>query len=166
MQLVAQFVYLYNMIDIKFGNLFPGHFRFLAVIGLIGAVGIFPFSYIGAILLFLVCFFVLFSSEGTEVNPANATLREYTSFLLFKTGKFRSYGQPEKIFITKSKESQQVHTAHTNHSSTYDKEFFTGFLKLASGEKIQLLRESDKDQLIKKLSPLSDGLKVEIVDHS
>ena len=154
------------MIDIKFGNLFPWHFRFLAVLGIIGALGIITLTYIGAALLFLISFFVLVSSEGTEIDLANKALREYTSFILFKTGKFKRFEQPEKIFITRGKESQAMHTAHTNHSSAYDQIFFNGFLKLSSGEKIQLLREKDKDQLIKKLRPLSDGLKIDIVDHS
>jgi hypothetical protein len=154
------------MIDIKFGNLFPWTFRFLAAIGLVCSIGIFQLTILGSIILFLASFTVLVSSEGTEFNLTNGTMREYTSYLFFKTGSFKLFAQPEKIFITKGKESEQMHTAHTNHSATFENIVYNGYLKFSTGEKIHLLRKNNKDQLIKKLSPLSDGLKIDIVDHS
>jgi hypothetical protein len=155
------------MIDLKYGPLFPWHFRLAAVVGLVFALAITLVSLLGAAIILLICLTVLLSTEGTDVNLSNGTLREYTSILLFKTGKSRPYGQPEKLFITKSTESQRMHNLQMpNHSSVFENVVYLGFLKLSSGEKIKLLRDKDKDQLIKKLSPLSDGLRVDIVDHS
>ncbi len=54
------------MIDIKFGYLFPWHFRFLAAISVIVALGIFLVSVIGAIILGVIGLYVLVASEGTE----------------------------------------------------------------------------------------------------
>jgi hypothetical protein len=155
------------MIDIKFGYLFPWHFRLAAGAGLILSLAIIPTSIIGATILFVVSLVVLVSTEGTDVDTSKAMLREYTAFLLFKTGKSRPYAPPEKLFITKSKESQRIHNLQMpNHSSTFENIIYYGFLKLSSGEKIQLLREKNKDLLIKKLGPLSEGLRIDIVDNS
>lgn len=153
------------MIDLKFGNLFPWHFRFLALIGVVVAFGIATLTYIGAFLLFFVSFVVLVASEGTEINPANGTLREYTSYLFFKTGNFKPFPQPEKIYITTSMDRERMHTAHTNHSATFENIVHNGYLKFSTGQKIHLLREKSKDKLIEKLGPLSNGLKIDIVDH-
>lgn len=155
------------MIDIKFGYLFPWHFRLAAGAGLVLSLAIVLVSLIGGAILLLISVAVLVATEGTDVDVSNGTLREYTSFLFFKAGKPRPYGQPEKLFITKSRETQRIHNLRMpNHSSVFEDVFYLGFLKLASGEKIKLLREKDKDILIRKLSPLSDGLRVDIVDHS
>lgn len=155
------------MIDIRFGNLFPWTFRFLAIIGIIGSIGIFKLTILGSVTLFLASITVLVSSEGSEFNLAQGIMREYTSFVLFKTGQFRKFSQPEKIFITKGKESQRIHGMQApNLSSIIENIVYYGFLKLSSGEKIKLLCDGNKDLLIKELSPLSDGLNVDIVDNS
>jgi len=154
------------MIDLRFGYLFPWPFRLVAALGVFGAVAIIVPYPLWSLALLLVSVFVLVSSEGTEINLANNTFREYTSYLFIKSGKFSRVPPIEKIFITKGKESQQVHTAHTNHSATFESSVFNGYLKFSSGEKIHLLRYKKKDLVIQKLVPLSDGLKVDIVDHS
>lgn len=154
------------MIDIRFGFFFPWPVRLAALFGIIGAFGIMQSSLLGSLILFLVSALILTSAEGTEINTANNTYREYTSYMFLKSGKFNSFPPIEKIYITKGKETQTMHTAHTNHSSTFESILHNGYLKFSSGEKIHLLREKKKDSLIQKLTPLSQGLKVEIVDHS
>ncbi len=154
------------MIDLRFGFLFPWPMRLAAALGILGALGIMQSYPLWSLVLFLGCVFVLVSSEGTEIDTTNQTLREYTSYMFIKSGKFNRFPSIEKIFITKGKETQVMHTAHTNHSATFESTVHNGYLKFSNGEKILLLRIKNKDRLIEKLSLLSKGLKVEIVDHS
>ncbi len=152
------------MIHLRFGYLFPWHIRLVALIAALVAFAV-P-SLLGTVALLLACVFVLASSEGTEINIKNHTYREYTSYMFLKTGKFNQLPSVDKIYITKGKESQKVYTAHTNQSYTSERVMHNGYLKLSTGEKIQLLREANKARVIKKLVPLSEALKVDIVDHS
>jgi len=154
------------MIDLRFGFLFPWPFRLIALICLIASVGIIQASLLGSLVLFLASGLVLSAAEGTEVNIANNTFREYTSYLFIKTGKFNRFHPIEKIYITKGTEAQVMHTAYANHSATFENIVHNGYLKFTTGEKIHLLREKKKEHLIQKLSPLSKGLKIEIVDPS
>jgi hypothetical protein len=154
------------MIDLRFGYLFPWHFRLIGLLGLIGAVGIFQPYLFWSLILILVSALILSAAEGTEINIVNNSLREYTSYLFMKTGKFNRIPPVEKLFVTKGAEAQVMHSAYTNHSATFESVAYNGYLKCASGEKIHLLRDKKKEHLIQKLVPLSEGLKVDIIDHS
>ena len=154
------------MVDIKSGFLFPWQFRLVAVIAILLAFGILNYQPWVSPILILAGIFVLTLQEGTEVNAGNQTFREYTAFFFIKTGKFHRYPGAEKIYITKSKQSQQMYTAHTTHSSVFEDIVYNGYLKFSSGEKIHLLSIKGKDKVIKKLTPLSQALKLEIVDHA
>lgn len=153
------------MIDLRFGSLFPWHFRLAAFFGIIGSFGILQPYLFWALVLFLISALVLSAAEGTEINITNNTFREYTSYLYIKTGKFDSIPPVEKLFITKGKETDRVYT-RANLSFEYENVVHYGFLKFSSGEKIQLLRDKKKERLIQNLVPLSKGLKIEIIDHS
>ena len=154
------------MIDLRFGFLFPWHFRLIALLAVIGAFGILQSYLFWSLILFLVGALVLSAAEGTEINTTNNTYREYTSYLFMKTGKFSSIPTVEKLFITKGSETQVMHTAHTNQSSTFENVIHNGYLKFASGEKIHLLRDKKKERVVQKLAPLSKVFKIEIIDHS
>lgn len=154
------------MIDIKSGPLFPWQFRLVAVLAIIGAVAIFQDHYWVSAVLILVGVIGLVSYEGTEVNAENKTFREYTSLLFIKTGKFSNYLEVEKIYITRSKQSQQMYTAHTTHSSVFEDVVYNAFLKFESGEKVHLLTSKDKDKLVKVLEPLCKKLTMDVVDYA
>jgi hypothetical protein len=154
------------MLDIKSSALFPWQFRVMAVLAIVVALVIVQNHLVISLVLLLLGIFCLVSYEGTEVNITNKTFREYTSFLFIKTGKFQVYPELEKIYITKSKQSQQVFTAHTTHSSVFENVVYNAYLKFTSGEKVHLMSRKDKDKLMKVLHPLSQKLSLDVVDHS
>ena len=154
------------MIDIKFGALFPWQFRLVGFVLMLSAVAFIQTQLWVSILLVLAGMFILLSYEGTEVNINTKTYREYTSFFFIKTGKFLGYSQAEQIYLTKSKQSQQIYTAHTNQSSTFSDTLYNAYLKLSPGKKIHLCSQKNKNSLLEKLSPLSEKLKVDIVDYT
>ncbi|MBX2961414.1 MAG: hypothetical protein KF687_02810 [Cyclobacteriaceae bacterium] len=154
------------MIDIKYGLLLPWTFRLLAACAIILGLSAWQTNPWVTIVIGVVGFFALVAHEGTEINPENKTYREYTSFFVFKTGRFKSYAEIELIFINRAKESQQMYTAHTTHSSTFENMVYNAYLKFSNGEKIHLQKTKDKERLMTKLKPLCDTLGVDLIDNT
>ncbi len=152
------------MIDVKFGALFPWQFRFLALLFIIAGIVLIQSHVWVSLGLIVAAAFIITAYEGTEIDINNNTFRGYTAYFFIKTGKFENYVRAEDLFITKSKQSQQMYTAHTTHSSTFKDVVYHAYLKRLQGEPIHLLSSKNKETLIKKLAPLREGLKVEIVD--
>src|SRR5690606_13404444 len=68
---------------------------------------------------------VITAGEGTNINVANKTYQEYTSFFFFlKVGPAIQYAFLDKIFINTSKISQRVYTAHTSISTVHSKRVY------------------------------------------
>jgi len=155
------------MIDIKSGPLVPWHFRFVGLLVLVVGIALLLSKLLLAFILIVIGLFFVSAYEGTEIDEAKKVYREYTSFFfLMKTGKTEGYESIERLFITRGKESQQMYTAHTTHSSTFENVVYNGYVKFSNGEKIHLLSEKNKDKLIKKLIPLKEALSIDIVDHA
>jgi len=110
---------------------------------------------------------VITAGEGTNINVANKTYQEYTSFFFFlKVGPAIQYDFLDKIFINTSKISQRVYTAHTSISTVHSKRVYNAFLKLGEGEKIKLLSKTDKEALKRKLEPVAHALGIMIEDNT
>lgn len=155
------------MIDLKSGSLLPWHFRFVGLLLLIIAAAVVMSKLLLALILLVVGLTMISAIEGTEIDTGKKVYREYTQFFFFlKTGKMEKYESVERIFIIKSKESQQLYTAHTTHSSTFEKVVYNAYLKFSNGEKVHLLKGKNKDALLKKLIPVCDTLDSDLVDHS
>lgn len=154
------------MIDIKSGALFPWQFRLIALLTAIAGLAMVNLHPWITLILVVAGTLVWVSSEGTEIDVDKKTFREYTSFLFIKTGKFQHYQEIEKIYVTKSKQSQQMYTAHTTHSSVFEDVVYNAYLKFTSGEKVHLMTRKDKDKILKELGPLSKKLTLDVVDHS
>jgi hypothetical protein len=151
------------MIDIKFGALFPWQFRFLALLFIFVGFVLIQNHVLISLSLITAAAFIITAYEGTEINMNNNTFRGYTAFFFFKTGKFENYTKAESLFITKSIQSEQIYTAHTTHSSTFKDVVYHAYLKRVHGEPIHLLSSKNREKLIKKLAPLSEGLNMEII---
>jgi hypothetical protein len=155
-----------DKIDVKFGSLFPWPFRLIAlIVFLIGLLLILEKTFL-SLGLMLIGGFILSGAEGTEINRVEKTYLDYKSFFFMKRGEKKKYADIEKIFVSTSKRTQQLYTAHTNHSSTFENLEFNGFLKLNDGEKVQLLRKRKKSDLIKVLKRVGTFLNVPVEDNT
>jgi hypothetical protein len=152
------------MIDIKFGALFPWHVRFVAIGAIVVAFAVLQNYWWVSLLILAASFFVLVSHEGTEINTANKTFRSYTSFLIFKTGEVEKYSAVEKVFINSGNQSMKMYSAHTSLSTTITERVFNAYIKFSNGEKVHLLTSKSKEDVIKKLTPLTHALRVEILE--
>jgi hypothetical protein len=154
------------MIDIKSGYLLPWQFRLGALLAIVLALTTIHYNPWLSVVLVVGSIFSLTSYEGTEVDPVNKLYREYTAWFLIKTGAFEKFDQAERIYITQGKVSQQMYTAHTTHSSTFVNMVYNAYLKFSNEEKVHLLSIKNKNTLLKKISSLSDTLRVDIIDYT
>ncbi len=157
---------MYKRIEIPSGPAVPWQFRFVGMLMIILAIGLLQVSIAIAIVIAVLGFLIVSAYEGTEVDVQKKVYREYTSFFTIKTGKFEPYSGIEKIFIVKSKESQQMYTAHTTSSSVFKHDKFNAYLKFSSGDKILLLTEKNKETLLKKIGPFRTALQAEMIDYT
>lgn len=155
-----------NRVDIKYASLFPLPFRFIAILICLFGLSLVMERTILAIVLIIVSGFVLTGYEGTEIDIASHSYREYQSFFFIKSGSMLKYSGIEKIFVNTTKTKQQVYTAHTTKSSVFEDVEFNGFLKFDNGTKIHLLSKRKKTDLIKALEKLSRLLKVPVEDNT
>lgn len=153
-------------IDVRAGKLFPFHFHILGGVFLLAAIFVVvdhPMISAGATVLALL---ILTASEGTEINPAARTLREYYSFFFLKTGKARKYSTIEGIAIHRAKVSQKLFTARTTSSSTFTHIEYNAYLSLYGEEKIFLMSDRNKTKLMAKVGKIASDLKTTVVDHT
>jgi hypothetical protein len=155
-----------DKIDVRYGSLFPWPFRFIAALVLIVGLALIVEKTFLSIALMFVSGFVLSGYEGTEINKAAKSYFDYKSFFFLKSGEKKNYDDVEKIFVSTSKTTERLHTAHTSHSSTFQHLEFNGFIKFNNGEKIQLLRKRKKSDLIRGLEKVASFLNVPIEDNT
>ena len=144
---------------------FPWQIRLLGALLLLPALGVMASLWWLSILLVVLGIFLLTGYSGTEVDVSAKTFREYNSYLFIRAGEKRKYERIERIFINKAKVSQQMYTAHTNNSSTFQHIVYNAYLKV-DDEKIFLTRSKNKDKLIRLLHPVVAGLETQLIDNT
>jgi hypothetical protein len=119
-----------------------------------------------ALILIGVSVLVWSGYSGTEVDVVHKLYREYTSFFGIKQGKHLEFSHVEKIFVNRTKKTQRLYTAHTNHSSVFTNDEYNAFLKFGDGTKILLLTRRNKKKLLLALRKVAAALHVPVVDNT
>jgi hypothetical protein len=154
-----------NKIDIK-AESFPWQAKLLGALSLFVAFSI-AFNYWWmAVILAVVGLILLTGYSGTEIDTNDKTVREYTSYLFFRTGATEKYNEIEKVFINQANVSQKMYTAHTLNSSTFRFTLYNAYAKFGNGNKIFLTSRKDKTKLIEFLNPMVIALGVDLVDNT
>ena len=147
-------------IDVKYGSLFPWTFRLVALLISIFAISLIIDRTLVAMILLVLCGFVLTGTEGTVINTVSSTYLEYKSFYFVRVGEKVKYPEMEKLYVTSTKSKQIMYTAHTLHSSTFENVDYHGFLKFSDDSTIKLLTSQKKETLMDELRKLSDKLQI------
>ena len=154
-----------NSVDIRSGFLFPWHFLVAAAVVFVVALPLLLQRPVLATVLAAVSAFVLTGYEGVQVDMKRKTFREYRSFFFIKGGKWIAYDAIEKVYVSVSKVTQKVYTAHTNHSSVFANIEFNGYLKFNNGTKVHLFSRRNKEKLLVSLRKLAHSLGVPLEDN-
>jgi hypothetical protein len=153
-----------EVVDLKKGSLFPGHFQLFGVILIILGIAVIKSSFLLSLPPIIIGVLMVGGRQGTRIDRGLKTIQEYNSILSIKFGKVAVYRGIEKIFMNSSRQSQTFSTAHTMKSSTFKTQVYNAYLKLDDGTKIHLLTEGNKESLIKKVQPIAVFLNVELSD--
>ena len=154
-----------NIINIK-AESFPWQAKLVGILVLIGALNLISNYWWLSIILAVVGLILLTGHSGTQIDFVSKTFREYNSYLFIRRGVRKEYNQVESVFINKAKVSQQMYTAHTSSSSTFERVVFNAYLEFDDGIKLFLTSRKDKAKLIKFLNPVVTALSVELIDNT
>jgi len=153
-----------NKIDFKTSGYFSGHIIFLGIFLLVvGLVAVFVKPVIGLILL-LISLIILTTHYRLNVDLDNKVYHDYLWILGLRNGEKGKFNSMEYLFIKKSSVTQTMQLRVA--SSTIQKEVYDGYLKFSDLDKVHLLTLDNKADLIKKLKPISEQLKIRIIDYS
>lgn len=155
-----------NVINIRGARLFPFPFLVLGAGFILAGIGVVISYTIVGLVLASVGILMVTAYEGTEIDLAGRTYREYNSFLFLKSGKAKSFDEVEKIFINSGKVSQRVYTAHTTSSSVFLNVEYNAYLKFRSGEKIFLFSERNKNRMLRRAKQIAASLNTELQDNT
>ncbi|MEJ1239566.1 hypothetical protein WBG78_15625 [Chryseolinea sp. T2] len=153
-------------ISVRFGSLLPWPFHFGAGVGIFIAIGV-GAEHPWTALTFAVCsLFVFTSSEGTDIDLVNRRFREYTSIFFFKTGKWVAFDAIEKIYVNRNKMRQNVTPTRTGFTSSFTFDEFSAFLKFNEYEVVQLIKDKNKDVVMKRSRIWSEQMNIPLYDNA
>lgn len=155
-----------KVLDVRFGNLLPWPFHFLAGGALLAALLLGFQNPLIALVLVTGSLFVLTAAEGTEIDLAGKRYREYTSLFFVKTGEWLLFDEIEKIYVNKNKVRQRMSAYRTGLTSEFVYAEFSAFLKFNDEETIQLKKFKDKDKLMRHAKIWAASLNVPLHDNT
>lgn len=155
-----------QIVDIRGAMLFPFPFLMLGAGFIMAGIGVMINHPIIALILIGVGVLVVTAYEGTEIDPANHTYREYNAILFLKKGKTKRYDRIEKIYVNSGKVSRRVYTAHTTSSSIFYNMEYNAYMKLTSSEKVFLFSGRNKNQIVRRAQAIADMLNTAFQDNS
>lgn len=155
-----------SQFNFRFGFLLPWTFRFLGILAVIGSFPLMVSNVFPGIALLLPGLIIIFTHEGFEIDTVKKIYRNYISFLLVKSGKFRSYDSIEKLYINKKRGTQRMYSAHTAKSATFSNEVYDVYMKFSSGEEVHLLSKKDKEKILKRIENFSNSLSIPVIDNT
>ena len=150
--------------EFKTSSYFSGIFIFLGIfLALIGLPLLFT-SIVGAIILLLLSLIIFTTHYRLSIDFDTKTFHDYVWFLGFKNGEKGKFERVEYVFVKKNAISQKMQLKAAN--STIRKEVYDGYLKFSEEEKIHLLTQDNKQDVVKKLREISAILNIKIIDYS
>jgi len=150
---------------IRSGKLFPFQFQYFGILLIIISVLLLiDYVYLAPVPL-LPGIMMVTAWHGVELVPTEGKYRAFNSFILFKTGTWRSYDILEKLYITESFRTQKVYMLVTS-GPTIRKKYYNGYLKFEDGTKLLLISRKSKPMVLDRLKKFNRHLKLEISDYT
>lgn len=153
-----------KVIDFKTSGYFSGTMMFFGI--LLFFIGLLVMATHGPIgLIMPLISLVIFSTHyRLKVDFENKVFHDYLWILGIKQGEKGQFDNIEYLFIKRSKVSQTMQLKAA--STTIHKDVYDGYLKFSETNKIHLLTEDHKSELIRKLKVISEKLNSKIIDYS
>jgi hypothetical protein len=131
---------------------------------LVIALVVFEKSILGGLAILLLCAIIFTTHYRLKVDLNKKEYRDYLWILGLKDGKQYSFDTLEYFFIKKNTVSQTMGLKAAN--TTVVKEVYDSYLKFSDEEKLHILSSGSKENIIKKLMPVSNSLNIKILDYT
>jgi hypothetical protein len=151
-------------IDFKIASYFSENFFFLGI--LLAPVGIallFVKPLVG-IVFGLISFVILTTEYRLRIDTEKQIYLEYLRILGFRSGTWQKFYRIEYFFIKKNKVRLDMHLRAA--STSIRKDVFDAYLKFSEEDKIHVASMDSHDKLLKRIKPMADLLKTDIVDFT
>ncbi len=154
-----------NSIDFKTSAYFTGPVFFLGIVLLVATPLVMINNLTAGLIIGIIGFIILTTHYRLKIDTDQKVYQDYVWILgLKKTDSTVRFDNIEYFFIKKNKVSQTMN--YEVLSSTIKNEVFDGYLKFSDEDKVHIATEGKKENLIKKLKPLSIKLDLKIIDYS
>lgn len=128
-----------------------------------GIVLIFKVIIVG-IILTMISTIIITTHYRLAINLEDKTYHDYVWMFGLRFGEKGTFEDIQYIFIKKIKVSQTMNSRVS--SSTIRKEMFDAYLKFSEENKIHLLTEESKEELLAKLTEISSKINTKIIDYA
>lgn len=152
------------VIDFRISGFFSGRIIFLGILLLFVGLLLVLKSIIVGMIIFIISAAIFSTHYRLKIDYDKNEFFDYVWVLGFKNGDHGKFEKIEYLFIKKGRVSQKMN--HIIGSATIQKEIYDGYLKFSDQEKIHLITQDNKKNLIEKLRAISTLLKVRIMDYS
>ena len=153
-----------RVIDFKTSGYFSGTMIFIAILlFFIGLLVVATHGLVG-LLIPLISIIIFSTHYRLKIDFDNKVFHDYLWILGIKHGEKGQFDNIEYLFIKRSKVSQTMQLKAA--STTIHRDVYDGYLRFSETNKIHLMTEDDKSELIRKLKVISEKLNSKIFDYS
>jgi hypothetical protein len=153
-----------EIMDYRLARYFSNQWIFVGFLLLAGGAVLIFKTLVGGVILVLISVVIFTTHYRLAIDLNKKSYHDYVWLLGLKFGDSGTFEKIEYIFVKKSKFSQTMNTRVS--STTIKKEVYDGYLKFSEENKIHLLTEGSKKQLVKKLSNIATKCGVKIFDYT
>ena len=99
-----------------------------------------------------------------RINLSERVYCDYVWFMGLKIGAAKKFEHIEYFFIKTGQESRTMNMRVA--STTIHKQIYDGYLRFSEQDKVHIATKDNREGILKKLSPMSDALKIPIMDYT
>lgn len=150
--------------DYRLARYFSNQWIFVGFLLLAGGAVLIFKTLVGGVILVLISVVIFTTHYRLAIDLNKKSYYDYVWLLGLKFGDKGIFEKIEYIFIKKNKISQTMNTRVS--STTIRKEVYDGYLKFSEENKIHLVTQDSKQQVVSKLVEIATKLNAKIFDYS
>lgn len=154
-----------KVFNFRTSNYFPATAVIFGAILLPLGVAVLFAKVVAGVAILAIGVLLLTTHNRLQIDFENKTFQDYVSILGFlKSGEQGQFDTVQYLFIKTNRVSQTVNSRIS--SMTVEKMVFDAYLKFSDDDKIHIATKDNKDNLLKKLRPISNQLNIQIIDYT
>jgi hypothetical protein len=146
------------------GSYFEWHIKLVGVFFVLAGVAWISQNLIGGIFIIVAGLSTFFTHYHFIIDVEKKVYNDGVTIFGLRLGRTNTYENVEYLFVKPQKVTRTYHSRI--QSATIKDIEFNGYVRFSENEKIHLVAAKTKQEVIDKLVPLSNYIKVQIVDYT